>query len=85
MANVADLLWNMLGSAEVKRCYGIVGDTLNLVIDALRRNGNIQFVHARVAPFSSFIALNLLPETDGIQLEECPAYIREWMEEGGSR
>ena len=43
--NVADLLWEMLAKAGVKRCYGIVGDALNPVIDALRRNGKIEFIH----------------------------------------
>lgn len=45
--NVADVLWEMLQKAGVKRCYGIVGDALNPVIDALRRNGNVDFVHVR--------------------------------------
>jgi len=30
---VADVLWEMLANAGVKRCYGIVGDALNPVID----------------------------------------------------
>ena len=38
--NVAEALWEMLAAAGVKRCYGIVGDALNPVIDALRRNGS---------------------------------------------
>jgi pyruvate dehydrogenase (quinone) len=42
---VADVLWEMLANAGVKRCYGIVGDALNPVIDALRRNGKIEFIH----------------------------------------
>jgi hypothetical protein len=29
---VADVLWEMLVSAGVKRCYGIVGDALNPVM-----------------------------------------------------
>lgn len=33
--NVADLMWKMLEKAGVKRCYGIIGDALNPVIDAL--------------------------------------------------
>lgn len=33
------------GEGRVKRCYGIVGDALNPVIDALRRNGKIEFIH----------------------------------------
>jgi pyruvate dehydrogenase (quinone) len=44
---VADLLWEMLAKSGVKRCYGIVGDALNPVIDALRRNGTIEFIHVR--------------------------------------
>jgi pyruvate dehydrogenase (quinone) len=44
---VADLLWEMLVKAGVKRCYGIVGDALNPVIDALRRNGTVEFIHVR--------------------------------------
>jgi pyruvate dehydrogenase (quinone) len=44
---VADVLWEMLAKAGVKRCYGIVGDALNPVIDALRRNGEIEFIHVR--------------------------------------
>src|SRR2546430_17592668 len=44
---VADLLGEMLVKAGVKRCYGIVGDALNPVIDALRRNGTVEFIHVR--------------------------------------
>jgi pyruvate dehydrogenase (quinone) len=29
----------MLADAGVKRCYGIIGDALNPIIDALHRNG----------------------------------------------
>ena len=57
MTNVADLLWNMLASAGVKRCYGIVGDALNPVIDALRRNGNVEFVHVRHEEYGVFAAV----------------------------
>ncbi len=55
--NVADLLWEMLQRAGVKRCYGIVGDALNPVIDALRRNGNIDFVHVRNEEYGVFAAV----------------------------
>jgi pyruvate dehydrogenase (quinone) len=55
--NVADLLWEMLEKAGVKRCYGIVGDALNPVIDALRRNGNIDFVHVRHEEYGGFAAV----------------------------
>lgn len=55
--NVADLMWEMLESAGVKRCYGIVGDALNPVLDALRRNGNIDFVHVRHEEYGGFAAV----------------------------
>jgi pyruvate dehydrogenase (quinone) len=41
----------------VKRCYGIIGDALNPVIDALRRNGNIDFVHVRHEEYGVFAAV----------------------------
>ena len=55
--NVADLLWEMLEKAGVKRCYGIIGDALNPVIDALRRNGNIEFIHVRHEEYGVFVAV----------------------------
>src|SRR5579862_2607976 len=57
MAKVADRLWEMLEKAGVKRCYGIVGDALNPVIDALRRNGNIEFIHVRHEEYGAFAAV----------------------------
>lgn len=55
--NVADALWEMLQKAGVKRCYGIVGDALNPVIDALRRNGKVEFVHVRNEEYGAFAAV----------------------------
>jgi pyruvate dehydrogenase (quinone) len=55
--NVADVLWEMLSNAGVKRCYGIVGDALNPVIDALRRNGKIEFIHVRHEEYGVFAAV----------------------------
>jgi len=54
---VADVLWEMLVNAGVKRCYGIVGDALNPVIDALRRNGKIEFIHVRHEEYGVFAAV----------------------------
>jgi glyoxylate carboligase len=45
--SVADALWSMIAGAGVKRCYGIVGDALNPVVDALRRNGRVEFIQMR--------------------------------------
>jgi len=55
--NVADTMWEMLEKAGVKRCYGIVGDALNPVIDALHRNGKIEFVHVRHEEYGVFAAV----------------------------
>ncbi len=55
--NVADVMWEMLEKAGVKRCYGIVGDALNPVIDALHRNGKIEFVHVRNEEYGVFAAV----------------------------
>jgi pyruvate dehydrogenase (quinone) len=54
---VADVMWEMLSNAGVKRCYGIVGDALNPVIDALRRNGKIEFIHVRHEEYGVFAAV----------------------------
>jgi pyruvate dehydrogenase (quinone) len=54
---VADVLWEMLANAGVKRCYGIVGDALNPVIDALHRNGTIEFIHVRHEEYGVFAAV----------------------------
>jgi thiamine pyrophosphate-dependent acetolactate synthase large subunit-like protein len=55
--NVADAMWEMLKQAGVKRCYGIIGDALNPVIGALRRNGKIDFVHVRHEEYGVFAAV----------------------------
>src|ERR1700680_2642188 len=47
----------MLANAGVKRCYGIVGDALNPVIDALRRSGKIAFIHVRHEEYGVFAAV----------------------------
>ena len=54
---VAEGMWEMLASAGVRRCYGIVGDALNPVIDALRRNGSVDFVHVRHEEYGVFAAV----------------------------
>jgi pyruvate dehydrogenase (quinone) len=47
----------MLVSAGVRRCYGIVGDALNPVVDAMRRHGGIDFVHVRHEEYGAFAAV----------------------------
>src|ERR1700722_4580863 len=55
--NVADVMWELLAKAGVKRCYGIVGDALNPTIDALRRNGTIELIHVRHEEYGVFAAV----------------------------
>ncbi|MGD0557030.1 MAG: thiamine pyrophosphate-dependent enzyme [Streptosporangiaceae bacterium] len=55
--NVAEGLWEMLSAAGVRRCYGIVGDALNPVVDALRRNGSVDFIHVRHEEYGVFAAV----------------------------
>jgi pyruvate dehydrogenase (quinone) len=55
--NVADAVWELLHAAGVRRCYGIVGDALNPTIDALRRNGGVEFVHVRHEEYGGFAAV----------------------------
>src|SRR5258708_36491981 len=54
---VSDVLWTMLAGAGVTRCYGIVGDALNPVIDGLRRNGQVEFIHVRNEEAGTFAAV----------------------------
>src|SRR5580700_9863697 len=54
---VADVLWEMLAKAGVKRCYGIVGDALNPIVDALRRNGKIEFIPVRHEEYGALAAV----------------------------
>jgi len=54
---VADVMWTMLAQAGVTRCYGIVGDALNPVVDALRRNGKIELIHVRHEEYGVFAAV----------------------------
>lgn len=54
---VADVMWEMLYNAGVRRCYGIVGDALNPVVDALRRNGKIEFINLRHEEYGVFAAV----------------------------
>jgi pyruvate dehydrogenase (quinone) len=57
MANrIADELVKRLAGAGVERIYGIVGDSLNPVTDAIRRQGKIQFIHVRHEETAAYAA-----------------------------
>jgi pyruvate dehydrogenase (quinone) len=53
---VADQFAETLVAAGVKRIYGIVGDSLNGLTDALRRQGMIEWVHVRHEEVAAFAA-----------------------------
>ena len=53
---VADQFAETLAVAGVKRVYGIVGDSLNGLTDALRRQGKIEWVHLRHEEVAAFAA-----------------------------
>jgi pyruvate dehydrogenase (quinone) len=53
---VAEQFAETLAVAGVKRIYGIVGDSLNGLTDAVRRQGNIEWVHVRHEEVAAFAA-----------------------------
>jgi pyruvate dehydrogenase (quinone) len=53
---VADQFAETLAVAGVKRIYGIVGDSLNGITDAIRRQGKIEWVHVRNEEVGAFAA-----------------------------
>jgi pyruvate dehydrogenase (quinone) len=53
---VADQFAEILAAVGVKRIYGIVGDSLNGLTDALRRQGKIEWVHVRHEEVAAFAA-----------------------------
>jgi len=56
MAKVADQFAETLAAAGVKRIYGIVGDSLNGLTDAIRRQGKIEWIHVRHEEVAAFAA-----------------------------
>ena len=53
---VADQFAGTLAAAGVKRIYGIVGDSLNGLTDAVRRQGKMAWVHVRHEEVAAFAA-----------------------------
>src|SRR3984893_716917 len=56
MSTVAESLVRTLVEAGVKRIYGIVGDSLNGITDAIRREKSIQWIHVRHEEVAAFAA-----------------------------
>ncbi|MDQ0625977.1 ubiquinone-dependent pyruvate dehydrogenase [Paraburkholderia graminis] len=53
---VADQMVDTLSTADVRRVYGIVGDSLNGFTDAVRRHGGIEWLHTRHEEVAAFAA-----------------------------
>src|SRR5579883_1784493 len=56
MESVADQFAATLAAVGVKRIYGIVGDSLNGLTDAIRRQGKIEWLHVRHEEVAAFAA-----------------------------
>src|SRR5258708_24070795 len=56
MKTVADQFSETIAAAGVKRIYGIVGDSLNGLTDAIRRQAMIEWVHVRHEEVAAFAA-----------------------------
>ncbi|MEV6332019.1 pyruvate dehydrogenase [Streptomyces sp. NPDC051909] len=54
--NVAEQFVDLLVRAGVQRLYGVVGDSLNPVVDAIRRNGAIDWIQVRHEEVAAFAA-----------------------------
>src|SRR6201991_1111507 len=54
--NVADLIAETLIQAGVKRIFGVVGDSLNGLTEALRKRKTIDWVHVRHEEVAAFAA-----------------------------
>src|ERR1700683_301697 len=53
---VADQIVETLAAAGVRRIYGLVGDSLNGITDAIRRQKQIQWIHVRHEETAAFAA-----------------------------
>ena len=53
---VAEQFVEILAAAGVKRIYGLVGDSLNGLTDAIRRQGKIEWIHVRHEEVAAFAA-----------------------------
>jgi len=59
-ATLADQLIEVVLAAGAERIYGVAGDSLNPVVDAVRRAGGIEWVHVRNEEAGAFAAASSL-------------------------
>ena len=53
---IADLMITTLRNAGVQRVYGVVGDSLNAITDAMQRDGSLRWLHMRHEEAAAFAA-----------------------------
>jgi pyruvate dehydrogenase (quinone) len=56
ITNVADLIVETLQQAGIRRVYGLVGDSLNGITEAIRKRGVIDWIHVRHEEVAAFAA-----------------------------
>ena len=56
MTTVAVHIVEALAAAGVRRIYGVVGDSLNSIVDAVHHSTNIQWIHVRHEEAGAFAA-----------------------------
>src|SRR6201984_947196 len=56
MTTVAEHLVEALADAGVRRIYGVVGDSLNGIVDAVHHTGKIDWIHVRHEEVGAFAA-----------------------------
>lgn len=56
MTTVADVMVEVLAKAGIRRVYGIVGDSLNGITNALQKHKDIEWVHTRHEEVGAFAA-----------------------------
>src|SRR6202158_4611046 len=64
--NVADLLVETLAQAGVKRIFGVVGDSLNGLTEAVRKRKSIDWIHVRHEEVAAFAAAGEAQITGGL-------------------
>src|ERR1700729_296537 len=64
--NVADLIVETLAQAGVKRIFGVVGDSLNGLTEALRKRRTIDWIHVRHEEVAAFAAAGEAQITGGL-------------------
>jgi thiamine pyrophosphate-dependent acetolactate synthase large subunit-like protein len=54
--SVADTIVETLAAAGVRHAFGVPGDAINAIVDATRRNDDVEFVHVRHEEAGAFAA-----------------------------